>query len=270
MAKGEMSCWKLVLEYEGTRYSGWQEQKNARTVSGDLRKAAERVLQSPVDLDGAGRTDAGVHALGQVVRLRAKARISNERLFRALNLELPKDMNILSVETVAENFHPRHDALRRFYLYQISIRRTALAKQFVWWIRDSLDLASMQQACTCLVGRHDFERFTDKRAGEQSTVVVVERVEMSSSGSLILFRIGASHFLWKMVRRIVGALAEVGSKKLSPSDFEHLIRNHPLPSHLSGFSVPAHTAPGAGLFLEKVVYDDSDDPGDLVPVFPVP
>ncbi len=92
---------------------------------------------------------------------------------------------------------------------------------------------------------------------------------MNTAGSLILFRIGASHFLWKMVRRIVGALAEVGLRKLSPSDFHKLIRNDPLPSHLSGFSVAAHTAPGSGLFLEKVVYEDSEDPTDLVPVFPV-
>jgi len=213
-----MPSWKLILEYDGTRYSGWQEQKNARTVTGDLRAAAAKVLGAAVEVDGSGRTDAGVHSLAQVAKLKSHRAMPAGKLLRALNHEPPKDVNILRIDELKRPFHPRHDALQRYYLYQISSRRTAFAKKYVWWVTDRLNLAAMREAAGSLVGRHDYERFCEMRGDETSTLVIVERAEIDAVGDLTLFRIGASHFLWKMVRRIVGTLVEVGRGNLAPAD----------------------------------------------------
>ena len=260
----------MVVEYDGTRYSGWQEQLNARTVAGELRKAACAVVHGPVELDGAGRTDAGVHALAQVARLRTRSHASAAKLLSDLNRELPKDICVLSIEPANPSFHPRHDALRRYYTYQICNRKTAFARPYVWWVREPLNLGSMQEAASLLIGRHDFERFSDKRAEEKSNVVVVEHVELRPMEDMLLLRIGASHFLWKMVRRLVGAIVEVGRATITASDFALFFQSAPLPKRLQGFSPAAHTAPASGLFLEKVVYnEEEEDPGELRPAIPV-
>ncbi|HMG36361.1 MAG TPA: tRNA pseudouridine(38-40) synthase TruA [Blastocatellia bacterium] len=253
-----MPVWKLTIEYEGTRYRGWQEQPDARTIAGELRSASEKVLGGRVDITGAGRTDAGVHALAQVARLSAARRLKPEQLQREINAELPADINVLRVENAEPSFDPRRDATARYYLYQISRRRTAFAKRFVWWVRDDLNVEAMRKASNLLSGQHDFANFCEGRDDKTSTIVVVERAELETAGDLILFRIGASHFLWKMVRRIVGTIVEVGAGKLEASVVERLLaparqgsrkRVAELP-----FDVAAHTAPPSGLFLEKVVY----------------
>src|SRR5205085_806114 len=182
--------YKLTIEYEGTRYSGWQAQGNTqKTIQGHLLRAARSVL-GDVDVGGAGRTDAGVHAAGQVAHLRAQKALD----IRKINDLLPHDIHIIRAERASDRFHARHDAVSRVYLYQISTRRTAFAKPFVWWIKDKLDLGAMQRAAATIAGRHDFTQFSDKRMKEEdSRVVVVERCELVKSDSLILFRIEASH-----------------------------------------------------------------------------
>jgi tRNA pseudouridine38-40 synthase len=255
--------WKLTIEYDGARYYGWQEQRGARTVAGEVRRAAEAFLNQPTELFGAGRTDAGVHALAQVARLRTARRVKPIALQHGLNDQLPPDINILRVEEASAQFDPRRDAKARYYLFQISTRRTAFAKKAVWWIKDRLDMEAMQQACARLVGRHDFARFCDKRAGDQSTLVVVERAELGREGDLILFRIGASHFLWKMVRRITGALVEVGRGNLPIDEFQGLFDNSGRKRAAAPFDTAAHTAPPSGLFLERVIYQDDEQPGAL-------
>ncbi|PYT05935.1 MAG: tRNA pseudouridine(38-40) synthase TruA [Acidobacteria bacterium] len=264
-----MATWKLTLEYDGTRYYGWQEQKNARTIAGELRLAAEDFFSKPVEIAGAGRTDAGVHALGQVARLRTDWRQKRLDLLHALNDRLPPDINVLKVEEARGGFDPRREALARHYLYQISSRRTAFAKRFVWWVKDKLDEAAMREAAGSLIGRHDFARFRDKRAEEGSTIVVVNDIQLASDGDLLLFRIGASHFLWKMVRRVVGALVEVGRGSISAADFASLIDGRRGLGKASEFDAASHTAPPSGLFLERVVYGVAEHPGELIPVFPV-
>jgi tRNA pseudouridine38-40 synthase len=263
-----VATWKLTLEYDGTRYYGWQEQKNARTIAGELRIAAEDFFSKPVEIAGAGRTDAGVHALGQVARLRTDWRQKRVDLLHALNDRLPPDINVLKVEEARGGFDPRREALARHYLYQIASRRTAFAKRFVWWVKDKLNEAAMQEAAGSLIGRHDFARFFDKRAEEGSTIVVVNDVQFGSEGELLLFRIGASHFLWKMVRRVVGALVEVGRGSIGVAEFTSLIDSRPGPNS-SRFDIASHTAPPSGLFLERVVYREDQHPGELIPVFPV-
>lgn len=261
-----MPFWKLTIEYDGTRYSGWQEQKNARTVAGEIRSAASKFFQKPVELSGAGRTDAGVHALGQVAKLGSTVPADAAALMRAINDELPADINVLKVEQAARNFDPRRDAKARYYLYQISTRRTAFAKKYVWWVRDRLNVERMSEAAQLVAGRHDFEALSEKRMDDRSTIVAVESAEIRIDGDLILFRIAATHFLWKMVRRIVGSLAEVGRGNLKIDDFRALLEKEPQAQ--KAFSVAAHTAPPSGLYLERVVYGERDLP-DLVAACPV-
>ena len=263
-----MPVWKLTIEYEGTRYYGWQEQKSSRTVAGELRGAAEKFFEERVELAGAGRTDAGVHALAQVARLKASRNAKPVELLYGLNDRLPADINVLRVEEIRSSFDPRRDATSRYYVYQISTRRTAFAKKFVWWVRDPLRVEAMSKAASLLIGRHDFASFCEHREDERSTIVVVERVEIAQAGGLILVRIGASHFLWKMVRRIVGALVEVGRGRLAVEAFASLLSpGHKRSSVASPLDVAAFTAPPSGLFLEKVVYRDDELPGKLVPIF---
>jgi tRNA pseudouridine38-40 synthase len=240
---------KLTIEYAGTRYSGWQIQKNARTVQGELSSAvAGATGRKGFELYGSGRTDAGVHALLQVAHLEVVTDLVPKKLRYALNDALPADINVLAVEKAPPRFHARHGALGRSYLYQISRRRTAFAKPFVWWIKDPLDIAPMRSAARLFLGMNDFRSFTDDDPEEKSTDVLVESVEVAEDGDLILIRIGGSHFVWKMVRRIVGVLAAVGRGELSERDVARFLTTE------SG--TPAKlTAPPSGLFLERVRYE---------------
>jgi len=257
-----MPTYKLTIEYEGTRYSGWQAQGNTqKTVQGHLIRAAQQVL-GEVDLGGAGRTDAGVHASGQVAHLRAHKGVDPLQLSRKINDLLPHDIHVLDVQRVGDRFHARYDAISRAYLYQISMRRTAFAKPFVWWIKDRLDVARMIEAAAALPGRHDFSAFTDKRLKEEdSRIVVVERFEVAPADDLILLRIEASHFLWKMVRKLVAALAEVGRGAMKPQQIAAML----------GANAPLFqpTAPPSGLFLEAVLYKGETLDRPLVPIVPV-
>ena len=253
-----MKTWKITLEYDGTKYSGWQEQLNARSVAGSLRGAIEDFLQSPVEIMGAGRTDAGVHALGQVAHV--KLRKSDRRhpryepalLQHQWNERLPSDISILDVEEAAPNFHARHDATSRSYLYQIATRKTAFHKRHVWWIKDSLDIEAMQQAAAKFAGRHNFARFAQKDPSKphESTIVVVESAEVFTDDFLVLFRIEASHFLWRMVRRLVGVTVKVGRGELTLDELDELLNN----KGDARLDVASWTAPAAGLFLESVRY----------------
>ena len=243
-----MARFKLCIEYAGTRYSGWQIQKNARTVQGELtRVIAEVTGQRRFELYGSGRTDAGVHALEQVAHLDIITNIPAEMLRRRINEALPSDIHVLRVELAQRKFHARHDAIGRSYLYQISRRRTAFAKNLVWWVREDLDLVRMRAAAERFSGRRDFRSFTDESVEEKSTVVEIERIEIAEDGDLVLIRVEGSHFLWKMVRRMVGVMVDVALGGTSLDEAERFLREE------SG--VPAKlTAPSSGLFLERVYY----------------
>jgi tRNA pseudouridine38-40 synthase len=255
-----MPRFKLEVEYVGTRYRGWQIQKNARTVAGELQEAVKAVAgREPGELYGSGRTDAGVHALHQVAHLDLETTMAPAQLRWRLNEELPADINVLTLAPTARRFHARHSAAARSYLYQIARRRTAFGKPFVWWVKDALDAGAMGRAARRFEGLHDFRSFTDQDPKEGSTQVKVASVEVREDGALVLIRIVGSHFLWKMVRRMVGVLAEVGRGDYDDDDVARLLRE---PS-----DAPARlTAPPSGLFLERVLYE-----GDaaLAPVRPV-
>jgi tRNA pseudouridine38-40 synthase len=243
-----MARFKVFIEYAGTKYSGWQIQKNARTVQGELtRVIGEVTAQKQFELYGSGRTDAGVHALEQVAHLDIITSIPAETLRRRVNDALPNDIHLLKIELAQRKFHARHDAVSRSYLYQISRRRTAFAKNFVWWVRDDLDLAKMRAAAALFSGMKDFRSFTDDSAADKSTVVAIERIEVAEDGDLVLVRVEGSHFLWKMVRRIVGVMADVAGGGTTVEKAASFLReDSPIPAKL--------TAPASGLFLERVYY----------------
>lgn len=251
-----MPRFKLLIEYAGTRYSGWQIQQNARTVQGELDRAIRAALRPrEFELYGSGRTDAGVHALAQVAHLEIYTSLAPEPLRRKINDELPADIHIITVDKVPHRFHARHDAVARSYVYQISRRRTAFGKPYVWWIKEPLKVEAMREAAALFEGMKDFRGFTDDDPSEKSTVVLVDGIEIAESGSLVLIRVRGSHFLWKMVRRIVGVLAAVGRGDLSPRD-----------AISDRVDVAALTAPAAGLFLEGVYYAKDERPGALRPL----
>jgi tRNA pseudouridine38-40 synthase len=241
---------KLSIEYAGTRYSGWQIQQNARTVQGELARVVRDVTgQKQFEIYGSGRTDAGVHALEQVAHLDVITALPPNTLRIRINDALPTDINVLAIELTRRRFHARHDAVARSYLYQISRRRTAFAKNFVWWVRESLNLAHMRDVAARFSGMKDFRSFTDDSADDKSTVVAIERIEIAEDGDLVLVRVEGSHFLWKMVRRMVGVMVEVGRGGATPEQADAFLREE------SG--IPAKlTAPASGLFLERVYYQE--------------
>ncbi|MEO8078352.1 MAG: tRNA pseudouridine(38-40) synthase TruA [Acidobacteriota bacterium] len=258
-----MPRFKLLIEYTGTRYSGWQIQSNARTVQGEIDRAVREVARrTEFELYGSGRTDAGVHALAQVAHLELYTTLPPESLRRGLNDALPADIHIRAIDKAPHRFHARHDAVSRCYLYQITRRRTAFAKPFVWWIREPLDLAAMRDAAASFVGMNDFEAFTADDPREKSTRVLVDRVEIAETGALVLIRIQGSHFLWKMVRRMVGVLAAVGRHDLKPSAAAAFLDG----TAERSASPAALAAPAAGLFLEAVLYQGDQQPGPMRPV----
>lgn len=276
-----MRTLKLTLEYDGTRYSGWQQQANARTIAGELIVAAEDFFGRAVEIGGAGRTDAGVHAMAQVAHVKfprwgaspaaVRDRLSKlkpQEIIYGLNDRLPADINVLIAEDAAPNFHARHDAVQRSYIYQISTRRTAFNKKFVWWVKDRLNVQAMNDAAELIVGRHDFTGFSERdiRRVDEPTIVVVKEAGFAVEDHLVIFRISASHFLWKMVRRLVGSLVEVGRGNAGVEEFRRLIEHSKRPEPKARAKAGAKllvkakldparvTAPPSGLFLEQVEY----------------
>lgn len=244
-----MARFKLTLEYDGSRYAGWQLQRKERSVQGELLEAGFKIFETEnIEIYGAGRTDAGVHARAQVAHLEAPdTRATTEQIMIRFNDLLPHDINILKVEKTHPKFHARHDARSRSYVYQISKRRDAFSKKFVWWVRDRLDVKAMSAAAARLEGFHDFRSFGDVEKEGQSTMVDMTHVEVREDADRIYIHLTGSHFLWKMVRRIVGVLVEVGRGRMTGQTVEDFLTK---PSR-----EPARlTAPPSGLFLEKVEY----------------
>ena len=258
-----MSRFKLYIEYEGTRYSGWQMQKQSKTVQGKLLEVAEKIFKGErIEIYGAGRTDAGVHALCQVAHLEAKTMLAPEIIRMKFNDELPSDINIIEVEKANPKFHARHDARSRSYIYQISRRITAFGKPFVWWIKDDLNFEKMSNASKLFIGMHDYRSFADKDDEEKSTKVLIEDVQMKEEGDLILIRIIGSHFLWKQIRRMIGVLAEIGRGKLTEKDLKYFLEHKsPTPAQ--------YTAPPSGLFFERVIYGDEKHEGKFIPTIKI-
>ena len=255
-----MPRYKLTIEYAGTRYSGWQIQNNARTIQGELYRAVHVATgRDAREIYGAGRTDAGVHAIAQVAHVDLGAALDPRLLRNAVNDALPSDIVVTACGRTTPRFHARHSAVARWYLYQVARRKSAFAKPFVWWVKDDLDLARLQRAADRLRGRHDFRSFAHRADDEGSTLVEIERVDVAAMGDLVLIRVAGSHFLWRMVRRLVGVLVAIATGDVRPDAIDGLLAQ--------ASSLPAQlTAPASGLFLERVFYEGEVADVPLQPV----
>jgi tRNA pseudouridine38-40 synthase len=239
---------KLIIEYEGTRYSGWQYQKGLKTIQGEIITAFFEAFGSkPTNLYGSGRTDSGVHALYQVAHLDIPSNIALHQLYYGLNDHLPHDIVVVDVMPCKPHFHARHDAVARSYVYLISNRKFAFGKKMVWWIKDELNLTQMDEALSLLEGFHDFASFTDLKGEQDSTKVDLELARLFDENGLLTLHFRGSHFLWKMVRRMVGVVVEVGRGNLSVLQIREALKN----PHQK---FAPYTAPPSGLFLEHVYY----------------
>lgn len=249
-----MARFMMTIEYEGTRYSGWQVQKNARTVQGELMRAiGEATNTDRFEFMGSGRTDAGVHALAQIAHLEIATQLAPHILRMRINDTLPADINVIDVAKAHPRFHARHHAVSRGYLYQIAQRRTAFGKRYVWWVKDRLAVDAMHKACGVFQGFHDFRSFTADDPDEKSTTVELQECSLHEMGPMLVIRIRGSHFLWKMVRQMVGMIVEAGRGTTTPDAIAGLLRNHS--------TLPAtSTAPPSGLFLDHVLYEEGPPP----------
>jgi tRNA pseudouridine38-40 synthase len=247
---------KLALEFDGGRYSGWQKQDDARSIQGSLLTAAAELFGEEVDVQGSGRTDTGVHGLRFAAHLEAHTEQSPWEIGQLLNELLPGDIAILECKRAGARFHARHNCIGRSYLYQIAKRKIALGRNYVWQIPEPLHAGFMQEAASTLVGMHDFTSFTDRQAiKKKSPLVMVHQARVAETEDLILFRIVGSHFLWRMVRRIVGVLAEVGKGQLTVAEVRGFLETPVV--------LKQYTAPSQGLFFERAFYDQEELDGFL-------
>lgn len=225
-------------------------QKTARTVAGEILAVIDRTFGEQPRLFGAGRTDQGVHAEAQVANFFTRTTMAPRALAELLNDALPADINILRADEVPMSFHARHDAVARRYRYQIAVRRTSFFKRLVWWVRQPLDFKAMEAAARDLVGRHDFSSYSDRVEEVREPRVRVGAATLRQNDFLITFTIEADHFLPRMVRRVVGVLAQIGQGRLPSEAVKRFLTEQ--------VNDPAQwTAPASGLLLEKVFYPAS-------------
>ena len=246
-----MQNFKLVIEYDGTAYHGWQRQSNTRTIQGAIEDALKTITGQSVTLIGSGRTDAGAHATGQVGSFCLETRLTSDVFAKGLNSLLPPDIVIKDCAAVDETFHARYGTRSKVYDYRILNRPTpaALFRQYAWHIRNPLHLEAIRTAMVCLKGEHDFSAFEgagSPRSHAVRTVIDVNLARKDADG-YVVFSIEADGFLRHMARNIVGTLVDVGLGKISPQAFEDILISKD--RRQAGITAPAH-----GLFLREVKY----------------
>jgi tRNA pseudouridine38-40 synthase len=268
-----VTAYRLRLEYDGSRFQGWQRQGAAqtqagvRTVAGILEKVLRDAGLGVRTLVGSGRTDAGVHALGQVAHLHLTGHAPRPGdLQILLDQALPGDLAVQSIDPCPAAFHARHDALARTYLYQISRRRTGLGKAFLWWVKGEMNLGHLKSAWESFEGLHNLLAFTDLEDGEDPRCGI-NACECVENGSLMLLRVTASHFKYRQVRRMVGAAVQCALGKARP---EEVLRDLESPTPAARDRWAATAAPSSGLFLERVRYPGEPEHLPIRPVIWVP
>lgn len=240
---------KFVVQYDGTNYQGWQSQKNAPTIQDTLEALLSRIVNHKVCLIGSGRTDSGVHALGQVANFKTDSNISLPSLLRGANSLIPPDIVIKSIEEVESDFHARFSAKSRIYEYHIwnAPQPFVFLRKYTWWIKEHLEIALMEKAARSLVGWHDFSSFQGADHKIISPQREVMEVGFRQEGRKLIFSIHANAFLRHMVRNLMGTLVEVGKGRISPDKFVEVF-------HARDRKKAGITAPAQGLFLISVYY----------------
>ena len=260
-----LAAYRLLIEYDGSRFQGWQKQgakqsrEGVRTVAGSIEHVIQEAGLHLLYLGGAGRTDAGVHALGQVAHLHLESKGAPRpgELRRLLDGALPQDIAIRDIRTCPPRFHARHDAVDRTYLYQISRRRSAFGKPWIWWVKRGLDLDRLSRAWMSFEGDQDVAAFADLDTEEDGRTRLL-RCEVVEQGSLILLRVRATHFYRRQVRRMVGASVACALGEEEPRRVQEDLRN---PTEAANLYWGAKAAPSSGLFMEAVRYSGDPEPG---------
>jgi tRNA pseudouridine38-40 synthase len=245
----------LLIEYDGTAFAGWQTQGDhplGRSVQAEIEKAFHKLFARTITVRGAGRTDAGVHARGMVAHVEFPDDIAMgiPKLIMALNATTPKDIAILDISPVAEDFHARHSAIARQYHYTIKQDRTAMNRNFVWAIRRDVDLVKLEQSAALLIGEHDFTSFSKRTSDVKHYRCIVEEAKWEMDGKYLYFTIRANRFVRGMVRALVGAMVQVGQSALPVEEFERLLHT-PQELWRAKYIAPAH-----GLVLEGIEYPE--------------
>lgn len=241
---------RLTIEYDGTEFHGWQVQPGARTVQEELEKAHQQVTGERVRITGAGRTDGGAHALGQVAHTDTSTRLAEGELLRAYNAVLPRDVTVREVRRAPDDFHARYSARAKVYVYRIDNRpvRPAVERRYRWHCPGPLDLKAMSEAAGCLVGLHDFSAFRAASCGAVNPVREVERVDVAGSpGELVEIHFEARSFLQHMVRIVAGTLVDVGRGRRSRAQVLEALESRD--RRRAGPTAPPH-----GLYLVAVRY----------------
>lgn len=239
----------IIIEYDGTNYCGWQTQKDRPSIEQKISEAIEIVTKEKSEVIGSGRTDAGVHALGQSANFLTNTSIPIERIPLALNTKLPKDIRVKKAYERDINFHSRHCAKRRVYNYKIinNLTGTALAWNKLYHVRDSLDLDKMKKASQYLIGTHDFTSFCSAQCTSPSKVRTMYDISIEKHDDIIDIYVEGSGFLYNMVRIIAGTLIDVGKGKIDCLKISEILEGRD--RSLAGPTAPAH-----GLYLKKVIY----------------
>ncbi|MEQ9618270.1 MAG: tRNA pseudouridine(38-40) synthase TruA [Deltaproteobacteria bacterium] len=240
---------KLVIEYEGTNYLGWQRQPHGLTIQEVIETSLERITEENIKVIGSGRTDSGVHALGQVANFKTRSRLSTEDFQKGLNSMLPKDIAIIQAGEADAEFHAQFSAKSKVYVYRILNRDfpSALLRKRAWFIPYPLDTKLMNEAVLMLKGEHDFRAFALTGAEVKSTVRTVQDAAIEMQNGLLEFRIEANGFLKRMVRLIVGTLVQVGKQKITPVQFRDILAAGEKMRYV-------YSAPPCGLYLKEVKY----------------
>ncbi|MBO5348019.1 MAG: tRNA pseudouridine(38-40) synthase TruA [Lachnospiraceae bacterium] len=247
-----MRNFKILLQYDGTRYQGWQRQISTdNTIQGKLEALLSKMCDAPIEIQGAGRTDAGVHALGQAASFHMDTDKTPEEIMAYMNAYLPEDISVISCEEKPERFHARLNAKGKVYRYCIwnSANKPVFRRKYVHQVPGELDMAAMKQAAACLLGTHDYQSFTSAKRGKKSTVRTVDSIEIERSGEEVLFTFKGNGFLYHMVRIMMGTLIETGLGIRKAEEIPRILE-------AKDRSKSGHLIPGKGLTLMEVIYDN--------------
>ena len=245
-----MPNYKMILQYDGTRYKGWQRQANTDvTIQGKLQNILQRMTGEEADVQGSGRTDAGVHAKGQVAHVHLQNEWQPEKIKDYVNYYLPEDIAVLEVEKVEERFHARLLATSKTYEYRIAKGKKAdvFQRKYVHVIEEPLDVAAMNEAAKKLIGTHDFKAFCGNPKMKKSTVRIVDQIDITMRKGYIYFTFHGTGFLQNMVRVLTGTLLDVGYGKIQPAEVAEIMEK-------KDRKLAGPTAPAQGLFLLEVEY----------------